>query len=64
MLATLRPERHSELAVYSGRVTLVFVSALLGLLVSRRDTRLRALCLILLAVCLYWNAVGMVYNSY
>ena len=64
VLATLRPERHSELAVYSGRVTLGFVAALLGLLVARRDTRLRALCLVLLAGCLCWSAVGMGYSRY
>jgi hypothetical protein len=64
VLVWLGPSRHSELNVYSGRVTLGFVVALGGLLLARRDARVRALCLVLLAGCLAWAAGGMGYSRY
>jgi hypothetical protein len=63
-LAWLEPARHSELNVYSGRVGLGFAAALCGLLLARRDTRLRTLCLVLLTGCLAWGAAGMGYSRY
>lgn len=64
VLATFEPGRHSELSVYSGRITLGFVVALLGLALRWRDGRVRALCLLLLAGCLAWSAGGMGYSRY
>ncbi|HEX8284691.1 MAG TPA: hypothetical protein VF588_15105 [Pyrinomonadaceae bacterium] len=64
VLAFFEPARHSELAVYSGRVTLGFVVALCGLALARRDGRVRVLCLVLLTGCLAWGAGGMGYSRY
>ena len=64
VLAWLEPARHSELNVYSGRVALGFVVALGGLLLARRDPRVRTLCLVLLVGCLAWSAGGMGYSRY
>ncbi|HEX8339038.1 MAG TPA: hypothetical protein VF621_20120, partial [Pyrinomonadaceae bacterium] len=64
VLATFEPARHSELSVYSGRVTLGFAVALLGLALAWRDERVRALCLLLVGGCLAWSAGGMGYSRY
>lgn len=64
VLSFFEPARHSELAVYSGRIALGFVVALCGLALARRDTRVRALCLVLLVGCLAWSAGGMGYSRY
>ncbi len=64
VLATFDPGRHSELSVYSGRITLGFAVALLGLALLWRDERVRALCLLLLTGCLAWSAGGMGYSRY
>ncbi len=64
VLAFFEPARHSELNVYSGRITLGFVAALCGLALARRDSRVRTLCLVLLAGCLAWGAGGMGYSRY
>lgn len=64
VLATFDPARHSELGVYSGRITLGFVVALTGLALMRRDGRVRVLCLLLAAGCLAWSAGGMGYSRY
>jgi hypothetical protein len=67
VLATFEPARHSELAVYSGRMALGFFVALCGLFIARRDddTRLlRALCFLLTFGCLMWSAGGMGYSRY
>lgn len=64
VLATFEPARHSELAVYSGRVTLGFAVALCGLALVRRDRRVRPLCLLTLGACLSWSAFGMGYSRY
>ncbi len=53
---TSSPERLSELPVYSGRLSIGFVVALLALFVARRDPRLRTLCLITLAGLMLWSA--------
>jgi hypothetical protein len=64
VLAFFEPARHSELNVYSGRVTLGFVAALCGLALARRDSRVRTLCLVLLVGCVAWGAGGMGYSRY
>ncbi|HVF42864.1 MAG TPA: hypothetical protein VM936_07640 [Pyrinomonadaceae bacterium] len=64
VLAFFQPERHSELAVYSGRLSVGFVVALAGLLLCRRDARVRTLCLLVVAGCLIWSAAGMGYSRY
>ncbi|HKG15571.1 MAG TPA: hypothetical protein VKB12_19785 [Pyrinomonadaceae bacterium] len=64
VLAVFEPERHSELAVYSGRLSVGFVVALVGLYVCRRNARARTLCLLVVAGCLLWSAAGMGYSRY
>lgn len=64
VLAVFEPERHSELAVYSGRLSIGFVIALAGLFLCRRDARVRTLCLLVVAGCLIWSAAGMGYSRY
>jgi hypothetical protein len=64
VLAAFEPARHSELNVYSGRVAVGFVVALLGLALCRRDGRVRALCLLLVVGCLAGSAGGMGYSRY
>jgi hypothetical protein len=64
VLAVFEPERHSELAVYSGRLSIGFVVALAGLILCGRDARARTLCLLVVAGCLFWSAAGMGYSRY
>lgn len=64
VLATFEPGRHSELGVYSGRITLGFVVALLGLALLWRRERVRALCLLVVVGCLAWSGGGMGYSRY
>jgi hypothetical protein len=64
VLASFEPGRHSELNVYSGRVTLGFAAALLGLALRWRDERVRAVCLLVVVGCLAWSAGGMGYSRY
>lgn len=64
VLATFDPARHSELSVYSGRITLGFVVALPGLALLWRDERVRVLCLLVVVGCLAWSAGGMGYSRY
>ncbi|HEX7313213.1 MAG TPA: hypothetical protein VF297_04805 [Pyrinomonadaceae bacterium] len=64
VLALFEPARHSELNVYSGRVTLGFVVALVGLALLWRDGRVRAVCLLVVVGCLAWSAGGMGYSRY
>lgn len=64
VLAVFEPERHSELAVYSGRLSIGFVVALVGLLLCWRDARVRTLCLLVVAGSLIWSAAGMGYSRY
>jgi hypothetical protein len=58
-----RPDRLSELLVYSGRLSLGFVGALVAWLVAWRDVRLRRLSFITLAGLLLWS-VGTGYIRY
>lgn len=64
VLATFEPARHSELGVYSGRITVGFVVALCGLALAWRDERVRAVCLLFVVGCLAWSAGGMGYSRY
>jgi hypothetical protein len=64
VLAVFEPERLSELAVYSGRLSIGFVVALVGLILCRRDSRARTLCLLVVAGSLLWSAAGMGYSRY
>ncbi|HWS89132.1 MAG TPA: hypothetical protein VN282_19325 [Pyrinomonadaceae bacterium] len=64
VLAAFEPERHSELRVYSGRVAVGFVVALLGLALRWRDERVRAVCLLAVVGCLAWSTGGMGYSRY
>lgn len=59
-----KPERHSELAVYSGRLSLGVVAAIVGLVLCWRNERVRTLCLVLLTSALLWSAVGLGYSRY
>jgi len=53
---TLSPERISELLVYSGRLSIGCVVALLALIVAPREKQLRTLCLITLFGLILWSA--------
>lgn len=64
VLSFFKPERLSELAVYSGRLSIGFVVALVGLWFCRRDARVRMLCVLVVAGCLFWSAAGMGYSRY
>jgi len=56
VLISLHPERLSELAVYSGRISLAFVVAIPALIFARRDRRLRELYLLFICGALLWSA--------
>jgi hypothetical protein len=57
VLMTFKPERLSELAVYSGRISIGFVVSLLALLLIRRDARIATLSFIVLLGSLLWSAM-------
>ncbi|MGH9904120.1 MAG: hypothetical protein ACRD8U_00895, partial [Pyrinomonadaceae bacterium] len=59
-----KPERHSELAVYSGRLSVGVIVAVVGLLLAWRKPTLRAMCLLLLSSALLWSATGIGYSRY
>jgi hypothetical protein len=56
ILISFEPERLSELAVYSGKISLGFILAIVGVVLSRRDRRLRELCLVVAGAALFWSA--------
>jgi hypothetical protein len=64
VIAFFEPERHSELAVYSGRLSIGFVVALVGLFLCRRNAHARTLSLLVVAGSLLWSAAGMGYSRY
>lgn len=64
VLSWFKPERHSELAVYSGRLALGFIVALVGLVLAWRNLTVRTLCFLSLASSLLWSAAGMGYSRY
>jgi hypothetical protein len=56
VLISFEPERLSELAVYSGKISLGFVVAIIGFVSSRRDRRLREISLVFAGAALFWSA--------
>lgn len=56
VLTLFRPERLSELSVYSGRLALGFIAAALALVLAWRNKELRRLCFIALSGLLLWSA--------
>jgi hypothetical protein len=64
VLVSFEPARHSELVVYSGRITLGFVVALCGVALLSRDRRVLTLCLLVVVGALAWSAGGMGYSRY
>ena len=64
VLAVFKPERHSELALYSGRLSLAFIVAVIGLLVLKRDAVARMLCFIVVTSSLLWSATSLGYSRY
>jgi len=64
VVIAFKPERYSELAVYAGRLTIGFVTALVALPFIWRVRRARWLCLMLLIGCLAWSVAGMGYSRY
>lgn len=64
VLIWFKPERHSELGLYSGRLSLAFVVAIAGLVLVWRNTRARTLCFILISSALLWSAACTGYSRY
>jgi hypothetical protein len=64
ILVAFRPERFSELAVYSGRLSLGVVAAIVGVILLRKNRDLRELCLVLLASSLLWSVAALGYSRY
>lgn len=64
LLVVLQPERYSELGVYSGRLTIGVIAAIAGLLLARKNTCVRQLCLLLLVSCLLWSIAALGYSRY
>jgi hypothetical protein len=64
VLIWFKPERHSELIVYSGRLSFGFLVAVVGLALAWRNTKARTLCIIFLSSSLLWSIAGMGYSRY
>lgn len=64
VLIWFKPERHTEMAVYSGRLSLGFIVALLGLVLAWRRQRVWTICFVLVATSLLWSAAGLGYSRY
>ena len=63
VLIFFKPERFCEFPVYSGRLSMGFIMAVVGLILARKDRKIRALCFITLAGTLLWSA-GSGYSRY
>lgn len=63
VLIFFKPERFCEFPVYSGRLSMGFIMAVVGLILARRDLKIRGLCFITLAGTLWWSA-GSGYSRY
>jgi len=61
---TLKPERYGELAVYSGRISIVFIFAILVLVWPNIDRRLRLLGFVAFSGTLLWAAMLTGYARY
>jgi riboflavin transporter FmnP len=55
ILISFRPDRLSELSVYSGKISLGFVVALGGFLLVRRDRYLREIFFLVVAAAVLWS---------
>jgi hypothetical protein len=64
VLIYFKPERHSELAVYSGRLSLGFVVAVICLLIFWRRKRVWKICFVLIVSSLLWSVSGLGYSRY
>src|SRR6185503_6319292 len=64
LLVVFQPERHSELGVYSGRLTIGVIGAIIGMVLVRKNTYTRQLCLLLLVSCLLWSIAALGYSRY
>src|SRR5258706_5787977 len=64
ILIWFKPERHSELAVYSGRLSFGFIVASAGLVLVWSNQRARMLCMVLISSSLLWSATAMGYGRY
>jgi hypothetical protein len=64
VLIWFRPERTLELGLYSGRLCLGFIIAIVGLLLVWRNPRVRTLCFLLLTSSLLWSAAAIGYSRY
>jgi hypothetical protein len=64
VLMWFSPERSSELAVYSGRLCLGFIIAIVGLLLAWRIPLVRTLCFLMLTSSLLWSAAAIGYTRY
>jgi len=64
VLVWFKPERSSELALYSGRLSLGFIIAFAGLLLVRHHPRVRSLCFLLVTSSLLWSAAAIGYSRY
>jgi hypothetical protein len=56
ILITFRPDRLSELSVYSGRISFGFVVGLIGFLFVRRDRYLREIFFLVVGATVLWTA--------
>jgi hypothetical protein len=64
VLVVFQPERHSELAVYSGRLTVGVIAAIFGVFLVGRNAYAQQLFLVLLASCLLWSVAALGYSRY
>jgi hypothetical protein len=64
LLAVFHPERLSELALYSGRLSIGVTAAAFGIFVVGKQTYARQLCLLLLGSCLLWSIAAIGYGRY
>jgi riboflavin transporter FmnP len=55
MWISFRPDRLSELSVYSGKISLGFAAALIGFLLVRRDRYLREIFFLVVAAVVLWS---------
>ncbi len=64
VLIWFKPERSSELAVYSGRLSLACIVALGCLVLVWRNERARLLVITLLSTSIMWSAIALGYSRY
>lgn len=64
VLIWFKPDRLSELAVYSGRLSLACIVALGCLVLVWRNERARLLVIVLLSSAILWSAVALGYSRY